>query len=277
MEQKNILPIKAYHNQGFLNSSDGRIIRILCEYIEPQNRFNRFNVKDTIVFFGSARSLSKETATENLEKIEHQIQQTKAPSSELKEGYEKAKRDLIISRYYEDARALAEKLTHWSKNLDNGDRRFIIASGGGPGIMEAANRGASEARGMSAGLNISLPFEQFPNPYISRELSFEFHYFFIRKFWFVYLAKALVVFPGGFGTIDEIFELLTLIQTKKVKKPMPTVIYGPEYWNEIVNFEGLVKWGMISPEDLDLFKFCDNVDQAFEYLTTELTNYYLKD
>ena len=180
-----------------------------------------------------------------------------------------------MARYYDDAVTLAERLTKWSKGIPERKRRFVVCSGGGPGIMEAANRGAAQAGGYSIGLNISLPFEQMPNPYQTRELSFEFHYFFIRKFWFVYLAKALVVFPGGFGTLDELFEILTLVQTRKTAKKIPIVLYGEEFWKEVVRFDSLVKWGTISREDLDLFHFANNVDTAFEYIRDELTKRYL--
>jgi len=192
----------------------------------------------------------------------------------LKEKFEQAQRGLIMSRYYEDAALLAEKLTRWSLSIENPAKRFYICSGGGPGIMEAANRGAQNAGGPSIGLNISLPFEQTPNPFQTRELSFEFHYFFVRKYWFFYLGKALVIFPGGFGTMDELFELLTLVQTQKTKKYMPIILYGSEYWNELINFNALVKWGTINREDLNLFHFFDDVDSAFEFLRDELLKLY---
>lgn len=264
---------KAYNNPSFLNSPEARTIRILAEYLEPESRFRRFNVKDTIVFFGSARIMPEETARQNLADIQQQIA-TNGESLERKQKLREAETALKASKYYTDATQLAKMLTTWSKELYNQKKsqgkRFIICSGGGPGIMEAANRGASEAGGLSIGLNISLPFEQEPNPFISNELSFEFHYFFVRKFWFVYLAKALVIFPGGFGTIDEMFELLTLIQTEKTKKSMPVVIYGKEYWQTVINFEALVEWGMISREDLELFHFADTPEDAFNYLKSEL-------
>jgi uncharacterized protein (TIGR00730 family) len=262
-------PVKAYKNLKFLNSPDARSIRVLCEFEEPKSRFRKYLVKDIIVFFGSARTPSREEAEENLRLARRD--KTKLKTEKVQE----AERALVMSEYYEAARGLASRLTTWSKSLPEHSRRFIITSGGGPGIMEAANRGASEADGLSIGLNISLPFEQFPNPYISRELNFEFHYFFVRKFWFVFLAKALVVFPGGFGTLDEFFELLTLVQTNKTQKQMPIVLFGSRYWNEIINFESLVKWGVISPQDLDLFKVYDDVESAFSYLTEELTRLYL--
>ena len=212
--------VKAYKNLQFLNSPDARRIRVLCEFAEPESRFRKNQVKDTIAFFGSARTLSKEEAETNLLLAEQD------ESDQKNEMIGKAKRDMVMSEYYEAARSLANRLTHWSKSLPKNSKRFLICSGGGPGIMEAANRGASEADGLSVGLNISLPFEQAPNPYISRELNFEFHYFFVRKFWFVFLAKALVVFPGGFVTLDVFFELLTLIQTGMTPKEMPIVLFG---------------------------------------------------
>lgn len=269
-------PLKAYNNPAFLNSPAARKIRVLCEFTEPESRFRHFNVKDTIVFFGSARTLPRDVAEQKLNRVRQKIQERGRGSKRMQRELEAAERALKQSRYYEDARLLSRKLTEWSKGLPGHDRRFIICSGGGPGIMEAANRGASEASGLSIGLNISLPFEQTSNHYISRELNFEFHYFFVRKFWFVFLAKALVVFPGGFGTLDELFELLTLVQTGKTKKDMPIIVYGSEYWREVLNFDALVKWGSISPEDLNLFSFFDNVDEAFEFLRDELERRYLK-
>jgi uncharacterized protein (TIGR00730 family) len=236
--QGNRRPV-AYLNEQFLNSPDARAMRILAEFLEPLAHFRREKVRDTVVFFGSAR---------------------------LRE-------DGPLKQYYEDARTLARLVTEWSDQFTNNTHRFVVCSGGGPGIMEAANRGASDANGKTIGLNIGLPFEQFPNPYITPELSFEFHYFFMRKFWFAYLAKALVVFPGGFGTLDEMMELLTLTQTQKLAKKMTIVLYGSKYWKEIVNFDALIKYGMISPEDLDLFQYADDPRTAFEILKTGLMTY----
>jgi len=269
-------PLKAYNNPDFLNSSAARKIRVLCEFTEPESRFEHFNVKDTIVFFGSARTIPRDVAEQNVTELKQQLEESRGNAPGLEQELIKADRALKQSRYYEDARLLAKKLTEWSKSLGDHERRFIICSGGGPGIMEAANRGASEASGLSIGLNISLPFEQAPNPYITRELNLDFHYFFVRKFWFVYLAKALVIFPGGFGTLDELFDVLTLVQTGKTKKEMPIVIYGSEYWREVLNFDALEKWGTISTEDLKLFSFFDDVDEAFEFLRDELVRHYLK-
>jgi len=232
----------AYLNQEFLNSPDSRALRILSEFLQPLAHFRRQKVRDTVVFFGSAR----------------------------------IRENGPMGNYYTDARILAKLLTEWSDQFTNGTYRFVVCSGGGPGIMEAANRGACEANGKTVGLNIGLPFEQLPNPYITPELSFEFHYFFMRKFWFAYLAKALVVFPGGFGTLDELMEILTLTQTQKLAKKMAIVLYGSAYWNEIINFPALVKYGMISPEDLKLFQFADTPDAAFELLKTSLLTYALQ-
>jgi uncharacterized protein (TIGR00730 family) len=259
-------PQKAYKNLEFLNSPDARTIRVLCEFIEPRGRFRAHGVRDTVVFFGSARTPDKTTAINAL---------AEAEKAGVPAGIARAKRDLQMARYYEEAAELAERLTRWSLSIPKNGHHFVVCSGGGPGIMEAANRGAERAGGRSVSLNISLPHEQHPNPYVTRELALEFHYFFVRKFWFVYLAKALIVFPGGFGTFDELFEVLTLIQTRKTQKKMPVVIYGSDYWSEVVNFNAFVKWGMISEEDLQLFRFCDTVDDAFTYLRDELTAQYL--
>ena len=254
--------VKAYTNEHFLHSTDARPLRILAEYIEPATRFAEFDVQDTIVIFGSARTKPRDVAETLL---------AEAKESGDAEAIEKAENVLDMSAYYEATRELSHRLTKWSKALgDPNGRRFVICSGGGPGIMEAANRGASEAKGENIGLNISLPFEQNDNPYITRRLSFEFHYFFMRKFWFSYMAKAIVAMPGGFGTLDEFFEVLTLVQTGKIKKAMPIVLFGKEFWDGVLNLDVLVKYGTISPSDLDLFMTTDSVDEAFEFLTTEL-------
>jgi hypothetical protein len=257
--------VKAYRNEAFLNSRHARLLRIMSEYLEPETRFEELRVRDTIVVFGSARIPSRESATAGLEAARRN-------GGDLKQ----AERMVAMSRYYEDTRELCRRLTEWSKGLSGTDRRFVICSGGGPGIMEAANRGASEARGENVGLNISLPFEQEGNPYITRRLAFEFHYFFMRKFWFSYLAKALICMPGGFGTLDEFMEIVTLVQTMKIKKKVAVVLYGTEYWNRILDFEPMVEYGTISPEDLELFHRCDDVDEAFAYITGYLTRHALK-
>lgn len=266
-------PLKAYDNDVYLSSADARPIRVLCEFFEPANRLRREKIKHFLTFYGSARTLPRDVATQKLADLE-----TRAAASDcdMTAELDTARAQVHMSRYYEDAAILAERLTRWSKELPQGSPKFYICSGGGPGIMEAANRGAYNAKGRSVGLNISLPFEQGANRYQSRELAFEFHYFFVRKFWFVYYSKAIVVFPGGFGTMDELFELLTLIQTDKTKKTIPLVIYGKEYWNDLVNFDTFVKWGTISKRDLSLFRIMDDVDEAYDYITAELTRLHLK-
>ena len=236
------LPL-AYRNRDFLDGPEGRSMRILSEYLYPLSHFRRERVHDTVVFFGSARLMEM------------------GP----------------LGRYYNEARELARRLTAWSDGLPDSDRRFVVCSGGGPGIMEAANRGASDAKGKTVGLNIGLPFEQRPNPFVTPELNFEFHYFFMRKFWFSYLAKALIVFPGGFGTMDEMMEILTLMQTQKLMKRMVVLLYGTTFWKEVINFDALVRHGMIAADDLNLFEFADDVDTAFKILETGLTKYYLQD
>lgn len=225
-----------YEDEDFLLSEDGRPVRILAEYLGPLHRFRRENIRDTIVFFGSARLTS----------------------------------DGPLGRYYREARELARLLTLWSKGLSSHAHRYVVCSGGGGGIMEAANRGAADAGGRTIGLNISLPREQRPNPYVTRELSFEFRYFFMRKLWFSYLARALVVFPGGLGTLDELTETLTLAQTRKLERPIPVILYGPAYWQEILNFEALVRHGMIDRKDLDLFQFADDPAAALAQLQSAL-------
>ena len=255
-------PPRAYRDEEFMNSPEARPLRILAEYLEPQDRFDELNIKDTILFFGSARLLPRDEAEKHLEAA-------RAGGGDLA----KATVDLKMSRYYEETRELAFRLTEWSKNLQDSGRRFVVCSGGGPGIMEAANRGASEAKGENIGLGISLPIEQGVNPYVTRKLAFEFHYFFTRKFWFLYLAKALIIMPGGFGTLDEFFEGLTLIQTGKIKKKMPIILYGREFWDKVVNLPALVEFGTISSEDLDLFQVVDTVDEAYDIITRKLEEY----
>jgi len=265
--------VKAYNNTEFLNSPPARLIRILSEMIEPATRFGKYNIRDTVVFFGSAKIMPRGAAAANLKKIEARMKQTARPSAELKAEHEQAERNLLMSDYYEDAARLSEKLTRYFMTLKSRGKNFMVCSGGGPGIMGAANYGAKKAGGKSIGLNISLPMEQYPNPHQSEELAFEFHYFFIRKFWFFYLAKALVVFPGGYGTMDELFELLTLMQTGKSKKKMSVILFGSDYWRKIINFENMVEWGTIAKEDLNLFKVVDSVDEAFEILKKDLVKF----
>ena len=266
---------KAYKNKDFLNSPSARLIRIMSEMIEPAARFRKYRVKDTVVFFGSARTYPRSVASINLRRTRTIIEKAKFPSPKLKRQYEQAKRDVVMSRYYEDACLLAKKLTHYFKGLRKKGKNFMICSGGGPGIMAAGNQGAKMAGGKSIGLNISIPMEQYPNPYQTKDLAFEFHYFFIRKFWFFYLAKALVVFPGGFGTMDELFELLTLTQTGKYRKPLPVILFGRDYWQKVVNFDEMYKWGTISGEDLKLIKVFDDVDETFDYLKKQLTKHFI--
>ncbi len=286
----------AYENAAFLNSADGRLIRILAEYTEPLSRFRHEHIQDTVVFFGSARFHALEDAARALELLDNTGSATPAPAEEQPAsipdiasgaaselGRRRAVAAVEMARYYEDARRLAHMVTTWAKTIpanpgETGPRRhrFVVTSGGGPGIMEAANRGAHEAGGKTIGLNIRLPFEQHPNPYITPALNFEFHYFFMRKLWFAYLAKALVVFPGGFGTIDEMFEILTLVQTHKLAKNITVVIYGTEYWNRVFNFEWLIETGAISPKDVDLFRFADTPEQAFEILKEGLIIHHLE-
>jgi len=262
----------AYLMREFLESDEGRPIRILSEYLEPLRRFRHDRIRNTVVFFGSARIRSREHAQRDVARLQDLSSSGKpVPPEELA----RAERSLAWSRYYEEARDLARLLTAWSRSLDLPDHCFVVCSGGGPGIMEAANRGARDAGGATVGLNIRLPFEQGANPYITSGLHFEFRYFFMRKFWFAYLAKALVVFPGGFGTLDEMFEILTLVQTRKLSGRIPVVLYGRDYWNEIVNFKALVRWGAISEEDLGLIHFCETPQEAFEYLRDKLTEEHL--
>jgi uncharacterized protein (TIGR00730 family) len=264
----------AYENKKFLNGPDGRILRILAEYQEPLSRFRRERIQDTIVFFGSARFHSRSQAEEALQLLDKPRSATLAPEEE-QERIRLARADVQMARYYEDARKLAFLVTQWTNTINQPRHRFVITTGGGPGIMEAANLGASEAGGKTIGLNIHLPFEQMPNAYISPELNFEFHYFFMRKLWFAYLSKALVVFPGGFGTFDELFELLTLAQTEKLAKRICIVVYGKDYWDRVINFQALVDAGTISPKDLELFHWANTPEEAFECLRKDLTLHHM--
>ncbi|MBZ5667724.1 MAG: TIGR00730 family Rossman fold protein [Acidobacteriia bacterium] len=263
----------AYQNEPFLNSPDGRILRLLSEYSEPLSRFRREQIQDTVVFFGSARIDSHNNATNRLTDVRGNGAQ--ASAAQQATAMKRAEAAVDMARYYEDARRLAFMLTEWSTQIPAKRHRFVVTTGGGPGIMEAANLGAHQAGGKTIGLNINLPFEQYPNPYITPSLNFEFHYFFMRKFWFAYLAKALVIFPGGFGTLDEFFEIVTLAQTEKLAKKIVIVIYGSDYWKKIVNFEAMVDAGVIAPQDLDLFKMFDSPEESFEFLKEGLTKYHL--
>lgn len=263
-------PEKSFNNAEFINSRDGRIVRLMAEYLEPQKRLREAGIEDTIVFFGSARTLAREDAESRLASL-------RKKKGAMLEEITRAERDLEMSYYYESARKLAYRLTKWAEQLgnDQGDEghRFSILTGGGMGIMEAANRGALEAAGSSIGMNISLPFKQYPNEYITSGLDFEFHYFFMRKFWLVYMAKAAVVMPGGFGTLDEFMEVLTLVQTNKIRRKLPIVLFGADYWTKIVEFEPMLEFGTISPEDLNLFHVTDSVDNAFEWLKNQLSEW----
>jgi len=264
----------AYQNEPFLNSPDGRILRMLAEYQEPLARFRREQIQDTVVFFGSARFHGRENAMQALADLERNPDSAIGPE-QLQQDLKRAQASVDMARYYEDARKLAHMLTTWSITIPARRHRFVVTTGGGPGIMEAANLGAHEAGGKSIGLNIQLPFEQHPNGFITPSLNFQFHYFFMRKFCFAYLAKGLVIFPGGFGTMDELFEILTLAQTDKLAKKILVIIYGSEYWNRIINFQAFVDAGAVSPQDLELFKIVDNPQEAFEFLRAGLTKHHL--
>src|SRR5207248_4199216 len=262
----------AYENEPFLNSPDGRILRILAEYSEPLSRFRREQIQDTVVFFCTARFRSRTDAQKTLTELEKGLGHERAAIE-----HKRALTSVDMARYYEEARRLAFLLTQWSREIPARRHRFVVTTGGGPGIMEAANLGAREAGGKTIGLNINLPFEQYPNPYITPSLNFEFHYFFIRKFWFAYLAKALVIFPGGFGTLDELFEILTLAQTRKLAKRILVVIYGRQYWEKLINFQTMIDAGAISAEDLELFKIVDTPEEGYEFLREGLTKYHLEE
>ncbi len=255
--------MKAYRDEAFLNSREARPVRLLAEYLGPERCFADARVRDTIVFLGSARLVPRAEAEQALSEAEG----ARAEAA--------ARRQLEMARYYEETRELAQRLTAWSKGLADTDRRFVVCTGGGPGIMAAANQGASEAKGLNIGLGISLPAAQSTNPYVTRQLDLEFHYFFMRKFWFVYLAKAIVVMPGGFGTLDELFEVLCLIQTGKTKRRLPVVLYGRQFWDEVVNFEALVRHGTIDAADLELIFRADTVDEAYDHVVAQLSEHFL--
>lgn len=286
-EQLHAAPL-AYENEEFLNSPDARMLRIMAEYYEPMTKFRRERIQDTVVFFGSARFRALDVANQQLELLDNTGSAAPAPAAEqpaknaeIASGevsdlkLKRAEAAVEMARYYEDARTLARMMTEWSKKLPGRRHRFVVTSGGGPGIMEAANRGAWEAGGKTIGLNITLPFEQMPNRYITPALNFNFHYFFMRKYWFAYLAKALVVFPGGFGTLDEMFELLTLDQTHKLAKKITVVIYGSGYWKKVINLDLLAEKGAIALKDMNLFQFADTPEDAFNILKDGLTRNYL--
>ncbi len=263
----------AYQDLGFLESEEGRPLRILAEYLEPLRRFKAQNIQDTVVFFGSARIRGREDAEHELERLVERYG-VKA-GADVEAQLLRGRKAVEWSRYYEEARELARLLTAWSTKLDSPYHRFVVTTGGGPGIMEAANRGASESGGKTIGLNIRLPFEQGANPYITDGLHFEFHYFFMRKFWLAYLAKGLIIFPGGFGTLDEMFEILTLMQTEKLTKQIPILLYGSDYWEPILNLEPMADWGAIAATDLGLVKRVDSPQHAFTLLQQQLSEHHL--
>lgn len=269
--------VRAYDDKEFVHSDDGRVIRLIAEYTGPQSRFEKYHIDKFILFFGSARIMSKDKFGDKMEFLESKLQVSNDEQKTVINAEIKKLKDFEeTTNYYEDAVDLAKMLSEWSSGLTP-SKRFVICSGGGPGIMEAANKGAFLAGARSVGLNISLPFEQNPNPYISPEFNLEFHYFFMRKFWFTNFARAIVVFPGGYGTMDEFWEMLTLIQTKKVKLDIPIVLYGEKFWNKVINFEYLVEMGLISRADLDLFKFANTPNEAYDYIKGELTRIYKLD
>ncbi len=258
-------PLKAYDNRVFIHSNEGRIIRIIAEYLYPETRFRSQGIRKTVIFFGSARIKPKEKYLEEIERLRQQLSEvTEQRRKSLQRKISELEHQMnTMSRYYTEAYELAKMVANWSKTLPS-KNRIYVCTGGGPGIMEAANRGAHDTGAITIGLNISLPYEQEPNPYITKELNFEFHYFFMRKFWLVYPAQVLIVFPGGFGTIDEMMEILTLRQTGKMKKPRSIILYSPEYWNKAINFHFLVEQGTISKRDLKIFDFASTPEEAFE-------------
>ena len=263
----------AYLDHEFLESDEARPLRILAEYLEPLRRFKAQNIQDTVVFFGSARIHSREHAEQALDRLQKRF--GARAGTEMEAHLTRGRKAVEWSRYYEEARDLARLLTEWSGSLESTHHRFVVTSGGGPGIMEAANRGATEAGGKTIGLNIALPFEQGANRYITEGLQFEFHYFFMRKFWFAYLAKALVIFPGGFGTLDEMFEILTLMQTEKLQKQIQILLYGTDYWDPILNLQPMEDWGAISPGDIALVQRANTPGEAFNLLKAHLTEHHL--
>jgi len=264
----------AYLDPEFLESDEARPIRILAEYLEPLRRFKEQKIQDTVVFFGSARVDSRERAERALRTL--RARGVRDANDHYSKELNKTRKALEWARYYEEARELARLLTAWSSTIQSENHRFVVTSGGGPGIMEAANRGAREAGGKTIGLNIRLPFEQGANPYITEGLQFEFHYFFMRKFWFAYLSKALVIFPGGFGTCDELFEILTLVQTDKLSKQIGVILYGREYWDQVLHLDPMAEWGAIAEKDLELLHFADTPTDAFEQLRSHLIAHHLE-
>ena len=264
----------AYLNQAFLESGDARPIRILAEYLEPLRRFKQQKIQDTVVFFGSARVDSRERAERALSTL--RARGERDADEQYQKELLKSRKAVEWAKYYEEARELAAMLTAWILTLPFENHRFVVTSGGGPGIMEAANRGAREAGGKTIGLNIRLPFEQGANPFITEGLHFEFHYFFMRKFWFAYLSKALVIFPGGFGTCDELFEILTLVQTDKLSKKIGVILYGREYWDQVLNVKPMAEWGAIADKDIELLHYADTPADAFNQLRRHLEAHHIE-
>src|SRR5271168_3667511 len=261
----------AYRVAEFMESAPARPLRIMAEYLDPLARLRHAGVADTIVMFGSARMFPRKASEARLERLKKTPRpRAAAARAERNTKLREAQAAVHMSRYYEQARELARRITKWSAKFGQNPRRFVICSGGGPGIMEAANRGAADAGGKSIGLNIQLPHEQYPNPYISRDLNFDFHYFFMRKLWFAQLAKALIVFPGGFGTMDELWEMLTLLQTGKLSSHHLILIYGRKYWNEVLNWKAMVRWGTINQKEFNMLEFADTVDEAFARVRRDL-------
>jgi len=269
-------PVKAYENEEFLLSPQARTLRVMAELTEPYHRFKKYGVRNTVVMFGSARTLPIDRAQKELEDVKLAITKGEISPSEAKARLRLAEINLKSAPFYEACRELSKEMTEWSMSLPEW-QRFFICSGGGPGIMEAANRGAKEAHGRSIGLGIALPFEKEHKPYFTHDLDFVFHYFFVSKYWFLYLAKALVAFPGGFGTFDELFEMLTLIQTGKTKKYFPILLYGSDFWKRVTDFEVFHEWGMVSPEDRGLYIYVDSVKEARDHLIQIITDKYLKE
>jgi uncharacterized protein (TIGR00730 family) len=264
----------AYLDPAFLDSDEARPLRIIAEYLDPLKRFKEQKIQDTVVFFGSARVDSRDRAERALRTL--RARGVKDADAQYEKELHKSRKAVEWARYYEEARELARLLTAWTLSIQSDTHRFVVTSGGGPGIMEAANRGAREAGGKTIGLNIRLPYEQGANPYITEGLHFEFHYFFMRKFWFAYLSKALVIFPGGFGTLDELFEVLTLVQTDKLSKKIGVVLYGRAYWEEVLDLKPMAEWGAIAEKDLELLHYADTPADAFEHLRDHLIAHHLE-
>jgi uncharacterized protein (TIGR00730 family) len=275
MSRRHKVPQKpAYRVPQFIESVAARPVRILSEYLDPLARMRKEHIGDTIVIFGSARILPRARALARIDRLKRTSAKKRTPRQ--REVLRQARANLEMSRYYEEARELSRRLTLWSMALGDNPRRFVICSGGGPGIMEAANRGAMEAGGKSIGLSIELEHEQWPNAYISHELNFQFHYFFMRKLWFAQLAKALIVFPGGFGTMDELWEMLTLLQTGKLHKRNLILIYGRRYWDRLLNWREMLRTGTIDRHEYDILQFADTVDEAFDRVRVRLEEFLTK-